>query len=144
MVSATGDDEVSLSYLGPDEAVLASAVLELAGSAFPGYVVTSADPSPSEAFVAVTVAVDYSPVADLAGGFAKAVTVEQRFVPEPGPDLSGSSSGGPEADLVTGNDGKLTLFFSNEVGGTWAWFVTPEGGDPTQLELVIEEPVIEE
>ena len=141
--SASGDDEVDLSYLGPEAAVLVSTVVELAGSEFPGYEVTGAAPSPSESFVAVTLAVDYKPVGDLVGGLAKAVTLEQRFVPEPGPGLLGSSSGGPEDPIVTGNDGKVTLFFALDAPGTYAWFVTPQGGAPTQLELVIEEPIIE-
>jgi len=126
--------DVDLVYLGPGDAELSSETVTLHGSAFPGYTITAAAPAAGTDFVSVTLSVSYPATGALASMPADGVTVQERFIPEPGPALLGSSSGGPEDAIVTGTGGEVTLFFDPAATGTYAWFVTLTGNYSYQLD----------
>ncbi len=126
--------DVDLVYLGPGDTELSSETVTLHGSAFPGYTVTAATPDVGTDFVSVTLSVTYPATGALASAPADGVTVTERFIPEPGPTLLGSSSGGPDDPIVTGADGDVTLFFDPSATGTYAWFVTLSGNYSYQLD----------
>ncbi len=147
-VSAEESALASVKYLNAGGETLATDTVELTGAAFAGYEVSAASPVVNASFVSVEVTFSYSGVEGLASAPAAGVSVEQRFIPTVEAEdfvLGASSAGaGTAADpLFTDADGKLTVFFNPAYPGTYAWFVTPQGGSPAQLLVEIPEPPAE-
>jgi len=146
----TPEDEAlaSVQYAGVDGEALLTDTLELSGAAFPGYEVSAADPVVNASFVSYEVTFAYADAGSLSGEPATGVSVVQRFIPVPTAEdfVLGSSSGGAgtaQDPMITAGDGKLTVFFNPSYPGTYAWFVTPQGGSPAQLSIVIPQPPAE-
>jgi hypothetical protein len=126
--------ELDLTYVGPGGTDLAIEAVTLEGLAFPGYEITVDAPDATVDYVAVDVTVYYAAAGDLPSGPAAGVAVEQRFIPSPGPDLLGSSSGDADAVPTTDASGVVTMFFDPLATGTYAWFARLSGGMNVQLD----------
>lgn len=126
--------ELDLTYVGPGNTDLAIEAVTLEGLAFPGYEVTVAPPDAGLDYVAVDVTVYYAAAGDLPSAPAAEVAFEQRFIPSPGPDFLGSSSGGAEDVPTTDSSGAVTMFFDPLATGTYAWFARLSGGMNVQLD----------
>ncbi|HUH00928.1 MAG TPA: hypothetical protein VML75_02970 [Kofleriaceae bacterium] len=126
--------ELDLTYVGPGGTDLAIEVVTLEGLAFPGYEVTVEALEGGIDYVAVDVTVYYAAAGDLPSGPAAGVAVEQRFIPSPGPDFLGSSSGDADAVPTTDSAGVVTMFFDPLASGTYAWFALLSGGINVQLD----------
>jgi hypothetical protein len=145
----TGSDIVEMAYFNPDDKDLATESVNLEGYAFPGYEVTAVtdpeNPTVTEAFAYVTLHVDYDDVVDgeatvLDGALASSVSIVQLFIPEPGPTLEGCFPPCSDDTILTSSDGHVTFYFALEPG-TWAWTVTPQGGEPANpFTLTIPDP----
>lgn len=138
--SREGSASVLLSHATGEDEATASETVSLAGEAFPGYVVVTGAPVIGD-FAVVTLSVSYPALGELPAGPARAVSLTQRFIPAPGPEFLGSSSGAAEDPPTTDAAGEVTLFFDTSEPGTYAWFATLSGGDSVQLDdLVIDVP----
>lgn len=126
--------DLTLTYLGPADAELAAESVTLEGMAFPGYEIEVDPPESGIDYVAVHLTVSYATAGYLSQTPAAGVEVEQRFIPSPGPDFLGSSSGDTEAMPTTDSAGVVTLFFDPLASGTYAWFARLSGGMNVQLD----------
>jgi hypothetical protein len=124
------DDAIlTISYLKDTASVLATRQVEVSFDPFPGYQVTVDDPVDNVDYVELLMHVDYNTLGDLGDTPAEGVTIEQRCIPDPCPDLLGTSSGSAEEPIVTDANGDVTLFLDPAgAGSTWVWFVTLSGG----------------
>jgi len=144
-ISPAATAQATVRYMNAEGETLLSDTLALAGVQFAGYAVSAADPVAKPSFVSIQVTFTYADVGSLVGIPAAGIEVEQRFIPVPEAEdfVLGSSSGGTGAEndpLIAGADGKVTVFFNPGYPGTYAWFVTPQGGSPEQLTVEIPEP----
>jgi hypothetical protein len=126
--------EVDLSYAGSEEEPLAIDHVTLTGLAFPGYDVTVDAPVSGTDYVSVDVTVRYLAGGSLPTSPAAMVQVAQRFIPSPGPEFLGSSTGDADATPTTDSAGVVTMFFDPLASGTYAWFARLSGGMNVQLD----------
>jgi hypothetical protein len=129
----TADADLSLGYSGSGGAS-AAAEVALAGVPFPGYDVAVGTPDSGASFLTVDLTVSYLAAGELPAAPAEGVALTSRFLPTPGPTYLGSTSGDDQSPAVTSGDGTVTLFFDNDVPGTFAWFVELTGGAQVQVD----------
>ena len=131
--------QVSLSYLGSDDAPLTTERLALSGEPFVGYSVDTMAPVANESWTSIELSLSYQATGPLPSAPAAGVRLQNiRFIPDNGPMFLGSSSGSAEEAPVTDLDGGATLFFDTAVElGTYALFVTPENGATEYLTDIV-------
>jgi hypothetical protein len=135
------EDEPDASWDFFDKAApIASETLELAGESFPGYEVVAEEPELGT-YASVALDLAYLDRGDLDGGPAGAVRLRDiHTVPEL--PLVGSSTTGDLANIKTGIDGHVILFFDyyDADPGEYELFVTPEGGATVHVtDIVIDD-----